>query len=114
MSSKVPSRFQQVTAQADEGKVVRAEGVGNLFTYRYDYGNYNGWINANFSWNVINRNSTVLIAATEAGQEGVAFVGDAVYTVHNIAPYDGGVHFRVHIDWGSPIRFVVNILVVNP
>jgi len=114
VSSLQESRFQEASAQAEDAQVIRVEGVSNQFAIRYDFGNWRGWLNCNFSWGVINRNSVVLISATEAGQEGVAFVGDAVYTVHNVAPYDGGVHFRVHIDWSTPIRFVVMILVVNP
>jgi hypothetical protein len=114
MSSKPESLFVELAAQADASRVITPEGVSNIFAYRYDFGNWNGWLNCNFSWGVINRNSCVFVSATEAGQEGVAFLGNAVYTVHNVSPYDGGVHFRVHIDWAGPLRFVVMILVVNP
>lgn len=99
---------------ASEGQEISVQGVANQFAYRYDWGNHRGWVNCTFNWGVVNRNSVVLVSATETFQEGVAGLGNAVYTVHNVAPFDGGVRFRVHIDWANPIRLISMILVVNP
>ena len=81
--------------------------------------------NYNFTWDIINHMSSVVITAAE-GQEpsengqvlGTSnsperFIGNAQFSVHNIAPYDGGVTFRIEIDWGSPLNTWVCITVFD-
>jgi hypothetical protein len=70
----------------------------------------------------INRNSVVHISATEATEltPGVLtpiysrFVGAADIWVKNVAPHDGGVHFILQVDWGSPLDVVMDISVFDP
>jgi hypothetical protein len=40
------------------------------------------------------------------------FIGAARYTLHNVAPYDGGVSIWVNIEWGSPINLYADYYVV--
>ena|SRR5436305_2466065 len=79
----------------------------------------------NFQWDIIKHNSFVVITASE-GQEFAEnhlmiyddqsphrFIGNARFTVCNIAPHDGGVTFHVAIDWPSPITLWVDIIVFD-
>jgi hypothetical protein len=92
--------------------------------YLYNYGLQNTG-NFNFGWDVINHDSSVVIAASEGreiiedGQPVVTtesperFIGDAQFTVHNVAPYDGGVAFRIEIDWPSLLDLWVCVTVFD-
>ena len=93
--------------------------------YHFNYGLHNGTQVYNFSWDIINPRSCVVITASQ-GREPFEdghidlssdsprrFIGDARYTVHNIAPYDGGVTFCIEIEWGSPLNTWVCIAVFN-
>jgi hypothetical protein len=91
--------------------------AGNGFTYRHDWGNKHGswrlWLN----WSAITANSRVFVAIGEGapgGPAGGKFIGDARYTLMNVAPQNGRVGIWVNIDWGSDIRLYVDYLVVNP
>jgi hypothetical protein len=93
-------------------------------SYNVNYGlNVTG--NYNFSWDIINNVSSVVITAAEGRepaengqvlgttQSPELFIGDGQFTVHNIAPYDGGVTFRIEIDWGNPLNTWVCITVFD-
>jgi hypothetical protein len=79
----------------------------------------------NFSWDIINHLSSVVITAAEGREPSIEggilealdaperIIGDAQYTVHNIAPYDGGVTFRIEIDWGALLNTWVCITVFD-
>jgi hypothetical protein len=41
------------------------------------------------------------------------FIGSAHYIVKNIAPFDGGVRFRVSIDWDEPLETYVDVTVFD-
>ena len=84
-------------------------------------------VRCNFHWSDIRHDSVVVVTASE-GQEGVdaddhviaytsnspqRFVGSARFTVDNIAPYDGGVVFRVTIDWPSPLTLWTDIILFD-
>jgi hypothetical protein len=93
--------------------------------YHFNYGLHNGTQVYNFSWDIINHLSCVVITASEGRepsenghvlgttQSPERFIGDAQFSVHNVAPYDGGVTFRLEIDWGSPLNTWVCIAVFN-
>ena len=42
------------------------------------------------------------------------FVGDATYTVNNIAPSNGFVDFVVTVDFPSPLNLVTDISIFDP
>lgn len=79
----------------------------------------------NFSWDIINHDSSVIVTASE-GKEPAEngqvlgttesperFIGDAQFSVHDVAPYDGGVTFRIEIDWPSLLNLWVCITVLD-
>ncbi len=94
------------------GKPKELYGTG--YTERIDWGNKHGQWRLTLWDDWINCNSQVFVSATEWDQNGCGFVGDARYTVHNIAPFNGGVTVRVNIEWGSDIRVRLDYLVINP
>ena len=87
---------------------------GQGFTYRHDWGNRHGTWRLNLNWGSVNRNSRVFVSTSEGAPGNQMFIGSAWYTIHNVAPRDGGVDIRVHIGWDSNIRITVNYLVINP
>ena len=87
---------------------------GSGFTYRHDWGDRKGQWTLNLNWGVINRNSRVFVAIGEGASGGGKFIGNARFTLHNVAPQDGRVSIWVNIEWGEPIRLYVDYLVINP
>ena len=117
--------FNEASAPAKEKNVrelfhpsveVAAEALsGNGFTYRHDWGNRHGQWKLTLNWGAINRNSRVFVSASEFGGGNQSpFVGAARYTVHNVAPFDGGVTVWINIEWGADIRVQLSYLIVNP
>jgi hypothetical protein len=97
---------------------------------RWFVGYYRGRLNCTFNWPVINKQSVVLVSASEgAAPESTAaperFVGAANVTVHNIAPFGfvdpyggnppggGGVRFVLTVDWGEPLPIWADIVVLD-
>lgn len=87
---------------------------GTGFTYRHDWGDRSGQQILNLNWDAVTENSRVFVAVGEGAPGGGKFVGNARFTVHNVAPSNGEVSIRVNIEWDSPIRLYVDYLVVNP
>jgi len=109
-------------ASAKEEAVSRfgsAEGVGAQeligtgFTYRHDWGDRNGQWVLRLDWGAVNRNSRVFVAIGEGAAGGGKFIGGARFTLHNVAPRDGGVDIWVNVEWGEAIRLYVDYFVVN-
>jgi hypothetical protein len=90
------------------------ELYGQGYSYRHDWGNWNGQLILPLNWGVINRNSRVFVAIGEGSAGGGKFIGGARYTVYNVAPRDGGVDIWINVEWNYPIRVYVDYLVVNP
>jgi hypothetical protein len=107
---------QNVRALLKPGAAVVAEDLsGTGFTYRHDWGNKHGQWKLTLNWGAVNHNSRVFVSTSEfGGGQQVPFVGAARYTVHNVAPFDGGVVVWINIEWGSDIRVQLSYLVVNP
>lgn len=82
---------------------------------RYYWGKRNGTNRYDFTWDQIFHDSVVVITASEGKQPSTnspeRFVGDAGFTVMNIAPRDGGVTFGVRIEWDEPIGLWTDITV---
>ncbi|SRR6476469_6718614 len=87
---------------------------GTGFGYRHDWGNFNGQHILNLNWGAITPNSLVFVAIGEGAAGAGKFIGNARYTLHNVAPGNGVVSIWVNIEWGSPIRLYVDYFVINP
>ncbi|MEV0619297.1 hypothetical protein AB0I81_38685 [Nonomuraea sp. NPDC050404] len=88
-------------------------GIG--FTYRHNWGARNGFWRLRLNTTSVGPNTRVFVAASEGPTaDGGKLVGDAKYLVYNVAPENGAVTIRVHVDWTSPIGLVVDYLIVNP
>jgi hypothetical protein len=78
----------------------------------------NGMTTFNLTWGQIRHNSVVLIAASE-GEPPISsaapklFVGDSRFTVNNIAPFEGGVSFRVTVEWDEPLNLWTTVTVFD-
>lgn len=92
--------------------------------FRYCWG-LSKTVRCNFQWDIINKDSFVVVTASEGSEfiEGGSiimstaspkrFVGSARFTVDNIAPHEGGVTFRVTIDWPRPLMLWTDIIVLD-
>jgi hypothetical protein len=90
---------------------------GTGFSYRHDWGARRGQWTLRLDWGDINPRSQVFVSIGEGapgGPDAGKFVGEARYTVHNVAPRAGGVDIRVNIEWGADIPLYADYLVVNP
>ncbi|MEG4085778.1 hypothetical protein [Microcoleus sp. POL10_C6] len=86
---------------------------GNGYRYRHDWGDRNGQHILNLNWGIITPNSLVFVAIGEGASGGGKFIGNARYTLHNVAPNNGVVSIWVNIKWGTPIRLSVDYFVFN-
>lgn len=91
------------------------------FTYRHEWGDKNGWWVLTLRDSRIRPSSNVFISLSEV--EPIAstthpipnpFIGSARFSVYNVAPSDGAVAIRVHIDWPNPLPVQVSYLIINP
>ena len=86
--------------------------------FRWFLGDFRGDVTCTFNSGAINHQSVVLVTASE-GDRGDStaspkrFVGSAHIRVENIAPFDGGVVFRVIIDWENPLPVWTDIFVAD-
>lgn len=90
---------------------------GTGVSYRHDWGRRHGQQRLNLNWGIVNARSRVLVAISEGaagGPDNGKFIGAARFTVHNVAPRNGGVDVWVNIEWGADIPLYVDYLVVNP
>lgn len=106
--------------EAEVQKLPLGDGVGAAalagtgFTYRHDWGDWRGQVKLNLNWGAVRADSRVFVAIGEGAPGGGKFIGNARYTVHNVAPRAGGVAIWINIEFSSPIRLYVDYLVVNP
>jgi hypothetical protein len=81
---------------------------------RWDMGRYNGRVRATLNWPSVKQTSVVHIAASEYRPEirreapWQRFVGAANVSVTNVAPFDRGVTFYVHVDWFEPLPIMID------
>ncbi|MFH7023931.1 MAG: hypothetical protein ACHBN1_00615 [Heteroscytonema crispum UTEX LB 1556] len=120
LQSPTSLETQEVNAEEVRQLFQRPEGIstqelfGTGFTYRHDWGDRNGQWRLNLNWSAVNPNSRVFVAIGEGAPGGGKFIGNAKFTLHNVAPHDNGVGIWVNIEWGEPIRLYVDYLVINP
>ncbi|MFM0222101.1 hypothetical protein [Paraburkholderia dipogonis] len=73
----------------------------------------------NYNWPAIDKDSVVLVTASECTAEHVRFIGSAGITVDNIAPHgppfdsNHGVTFVVNVDWGAPLNIATDITLLD-
>jgi hypothetical protein len=88
---------------------------GTGFTYRHDWGDRNHGQRLTLSpWPAVTANSRVFVSIGEGAAGGGKHLGAAKYTLFNVAPANGSVGIWLDIDWTSPLRLVVDYLVINP
>ena len=100
-----------------QDEVSPAAFFGNGYRYRHDWSNLKGQQILPLNWGLITPNSLVFVAIGEGAVGGPAagkFIGNARYTVHNVAPQNGLVKVWVNIEWPNPIRLYVDYFVFNP
>ncbi|MET9295478.1 hypothetical protein [Streptomyces sp. NPDC003077] len=89
------------------------QGFG--YTYRHNWGLRNGWWVLNLTSNSFTANTRAFVAISEGPTgSGGKFIGNARYSVYNVAPDNGVVSIRVFVDWPQPIGLVVDYFFVNP
>lgn len=111
--TKVRKLFSSTT-QTTGGAITQSSFQGDGFTYRADFGNWNGDGIFTLNWSPINRNSRVFVSIGECDPAGGKFIGGAKYTLYNVAPNNGSVQFWANIGWSYPIRVCADYLIVNP
>jgi hypothetical protein len=84
-----------------ESRQARAHTFG-IFTGK-------GFIRCRINDSRITTASDVTAGIGEMDGNNIPFIGDAVMTVHNVAPFNGGVFVRVNVAWDSPLRFQVMV-----
>lgn len=102
----------------------QAQGVGpgpttpaRLIRYRHDWGSWKGTplLRLN-NWDDIRPDTVMMVSISQGLVAGdtVAgkFIGDAFFTVNNVATRDRGVDIRVTIGWDSPLILQVDYLAV--
>ena len=90
---------------------------GNGYRYRHNWGNLKGQHILPLNWSLIRPNSLVFVAIGEGAAGGISngkFIGEARYTVHNVAPQNGVISIWVNIEWPNPIPLYVDYFVFNP
>lgn len=101
----------------EEGASIAAL-FGNGFRYRHNWGNLKGQHILPLNWGLITPQSLVFVAIgegvlpnTTAGKK----IGEARYTLHNVAPQNGVVSIWVNIEWEySLIPLYADYFVFNP
>jgi hypothetical protein len=96
---------RQLDARGAEAAIINGQLVGSNF--RLNWGPRMGKVVLTVNFAVINANSQVFVSAHEGN-----FIGDARYTVHNIAPFNNGVRVWFEIEWGAPITLIADYLVL--
>jgi hypothetical protein len=125
ISSAIPTAFAEDRQDVQQAAVQPVFGAaspqpelsGTGFTYRHDWGVRRGQWKLRLNWGDVGPRSQVFVSVGEgagAGPDEGKFLGDARYTLHNVAPRPGGVDIWVNIEWSSDIRLYVDYLVVNP
>jgi hypothetical protein len=90
---------------------------GNGYRYRHNWGNRKGQHILPLNWGLITPQSLVFVAIGEGAAGGIGngkFIGQARYTLHNVAPQNGVISIWVNIEWPNPIPLYVDYFVFNP
>jgi hypothetical protein len=104
-----------VLGGAAPGGITAQALAGNGFTYRHDWGPRNGFWTLNLTSQAFSVASRVFVSIGEGPTvNGGKLIGNSRFLVYNVAPENGVVSIRVHIDWPSPIGLVADYFVVNP
>lgn len=115
--SETGEPLQQDEAQTEvspENSAAPAALSPSSYSYRHYWGFRNGQWRLTLNDARITNNSKVFVSASEVNAAGIRYIGAARYTIHNIAPRAGAVDIWVNIEWNSPIRLVVDYLVIQP
>lgn len=108
-----PAQGNAESSGAEGGAITQGLSVYS-YSYRHNWGYKKGSLKLTLLDGRITARSRVFVSASELGADGSRLVGAAKYTVHNVAPRNGAVTIWLTIDWGSPLRTVVDYLVIQP
>lgn len=130
ITSKIPVRSgAKIPEDMANGSSHYGTTLANQFAFKY----LAGTLNNNVVWcqctGGVDDQSIVFVSASEAGQNGIQFIGAAEYTIHNVAPRlvrsttdscinwcpvgTGVIDFWIEIDWDTPLETMFNFLVIN-
>jgi hypothetical protein len=103
-------------------QVIPLEGIGKpdpggaMFSYRHDWGELSGSWRLFLVWDAADARSHVFVSIAESAAGGPdvgKLVGEVKSSLCDVAPTDGGIGMRVHIDGNTPIRLYADYLVIN-
>jgi hypothetical protein len=82
------------------------------------WGAFRKVVTCDLAWDQITHSSVVIVTASEgappiSSAAPERFVGDARFTVNNVAPRDGGVTFRITIEWDDPLNLWTTVTVFD-
>jgi hypothetical protein len=98
---------RQLDARGAEAAIINGQLVGSNLRINWGPRMGKNVLTVNFTGVNINANSQVFVSAHEGN-----FIGDARYTVHNIAPFNNGVRVWFEIEWGAPITLIADYLIL--
>lgn len=90
---------------------------GNGFTYRHNWGSRRGQHKLRLNLAGVTTRSRVFVSIGEGsvgGPDAGKFIGDARFTLYNVAPRAGSVDVWVNIDWKSNIPIYIDYLIITP
>ncbi|HSE17930.1 MAG TPA: hypothetical protein VLB46_12815 [Pyrinomonadaceae bacterium] len=106
VGSKLPDKVKELEAQLVPSSTGAPEvaAIPNAFTGFALYRTH-GLVRLTAISGAINGNSRVLVGISEfGGTPQGRFIGSAKMTIHNIAPFNGGVQVLADIAWGSDLN----------
>ncbi|QXJ24705.1 hypothetical protein AGRA3207_006082 [Actinomadura graeca] len=92
-----------VDASIETGAEDLAESTRAVFT-GFAFFNTRGQVILNATSGAFTPSTRVVVSIVEVDANNVPFIGSARMTIHNVRPYQGGVHVWANIEWDSNLR----------
>lgn len=88
--------------------------AGNGFTYRHDWGSWNGQVKLNLTCRGSLLPRASLLPSGKVPAVAASLSVERRYSLYNVAPDTGHVEIWVNIVWGSPISLIADYLIIEP